>query len=136
MKRFRILLTLALILPGLLIATGCGKKVTREVDVSTGEYYTQDEFKKLDTEQRDEYCADLADELARLQDQALPADVLFHHRYRRHFHLLSSLLRRLGSLVSPAALIGLRVRPRSERDGTGGAWPERAAPVRAMGISG
>ena len=69
MKRFRILLALALILPGLLIATGCGKKVTREVDVSAGEYYTPDEFKTLDTEQRDEYCADLADELARLQEQ-------------------------------------------------------------------
>ena len=69
MKRFRILLALAMILPGLLIATGCGKKVTRDVDVSVGEYYAEEEFKKLSDEQRDRYCEDLAGELTRLQGQ-------------------------------------------------------------------
>jgi nucleoid-associated protein YgaU len=44
---------------------GCGKPVLRLADPSLGDYYTEDEFKKLRKEQRDEYCNELA-----LQDSA------------------------------------------------------------------
>jgi len=39
---------------------GCGKPVLRVADASLGDYYTDSELKKLDREQRDEYCAELA----------------------------------------------------------------------------
>lgn len=47
-------------LVGLLAASGCGKPVLRIADPSLGDYYTDQEFRKLRSEQRDEYCADLA----------------------------------------------------------------------------
>ena len=40
--------------------TGCGKPVLRIADASLGDYYTEQEFKKLSPEQREEYCAELA----------------------------------------------------------------------------
>lgn len=39
---------------------GCGKPVLRVADASLGDYYTDQEFKKLSREQRMEYCAELA----------------------------------------------------------------------------
>jgi len=39
---------------------GCGKPVLRVADASLGDYYTEKEFKKLNDEQRREYCAELA----------------------------------------------------------------------------
>ncbi len=39
---------------------GCGKPVLRVADASLGDYYTPKEFKKLNKEQRAEYCAELA----------------------------------------------------------------------------
>jgi nucleoid-associated protein YgaU len=41
---------------------GCGRKVLRLADVSSGDYYRSDEFEHLSEEQRAEYCQDLADE--------------------------------------------------------------------------
>lgn len=46
--------------------TGCSPKVTRSADVSTGDYYTAEEFKNLSREQRDTYCAALDAELAKV----------------------------------------------------------------------
>jgi len=40
--------------------SGCGKPVLRIADASLGDYYTEQEFKKLSQEQREEYCAELA----------------------------------------------------------------------------
>ena len=51
----------------LLVVVGCGKGVTREANVSEGDYYSAEEFKKLDGDQRDAYCAELDGELARLE---------------------------------------------------------------------
>ena len=50
-----------------LLIAGCGSKVTRSADVSTGDYYSEEEFKKLSKEQREAYCAALEAELARLE---------------------------------------------------------------------
>ncbi len=57
------------LLMGVFVLTGCSKKVTRTVDVSDGEYYTQDEFKSLSKAQRNEYCQTLASELTRLESE-------------------------------------------------------------------
>ena len=43
-------------------AGGCGKPVLRLADASLGDYYTDEEFKKLNEEQRQEYCNELADQ--------------------------------------------------------------------------
>jgi nucleoid-associated protein YgaU len=54
---------------GLLITAGCGKNVTREANVSEGDYYSAEEFKGLSTDQRDAYCASLDTELASLGNE-------------------------------------------------------------------
>jgi nucleoid-associated protein YgaU len=60
----------ALALVAVIALAGCGPKVTRTVDVGNGEYYTDEEFTKLTTEQRDAYCAQLDQELSGLQGEA------------------------------------------------------------------
>jgi nucleoid-associated protein YgaU len=50
---------------------GCGKPVLRVADASLGDYYTGKEFKKLNEEQRREYCAELA-----RQDSAYKAELV------------------------------------------------------------
>jgi nucleoid-associated protein YgaU len=60
----------ALVGVALLLAAGCGSKVTRDVEVSNGEYYSADEVKKLDKDDYKSYCAQLDAELARLQTAA------------------------------------------------------------------
>lgn|GEM_PF-1397028 len=50
---------------------GCGKPVLRIADASLGDYYTEQEFKKLSREQRAEYCAELA-----RQDSTYKAELL------------------------------------------------------------
>ncbi len=47
-------------LVALLASAGCGKPVLRIADPSLGDYYTDQEFRKLRKDQRDEYCAELA----------------------------------------------------------------------------
>lgn len=41
-------------------AAGCGKPVLRVADASLGDYYTDKEFRKLNEEQREDYCNELA----------------------------------------------------------------------------
>jgi len=50
---------------------GCGKPVLRVADASLGDYYSEKEFKKLNDEQRREYCAELA-----RQDSAYKAELI------------------------------------------------------------
>jgi nucleoid-associated protein YgaU len=52
-------------------AAGCGKPVLRVADASLGDYYSDQEFKKLREDQRDEYCAELA-----RQDSTYRAELL------------------------------------------------------------
>jgi LysM repeat protein len=61
-------------LVGLLAAAGCGKPVLRIADPSLGDYYTDQEFRKLRTDQRDEYCAGLA-----RQDSMYRAEIAENH---------------------------------------------------------
>jgi len=41
-------------------SAGCGKPVLRIADPSLGDYYSEEEFRKLRGDQRDEYCAEMA----------------------------------------------------------------------------
>jgi nucleoid-associated protein YgaU len=41
------------------LVTGCAPAVTRTVDPSEGEFYTEEEYQKLSGDQREEYCAAL-----------------------------------------------------------------------------
>ena len=55
----------AVLLVGALLAAplgGCGRKVLRSSDVASADYYTKDEFRHLSEQQREEYCAELAEE--------------------------------------------------------------------------
>lgn len=52
---------------------GCGPKVTRDANVSDGDYYTAEEVEKLSKEQYEAYCAELAAELANLESASSDA---------------------------------------------------------------
>jgi len=60
-KAYFMLMAVALL--ALFLLAGCGKRVLRTPDVSRGDYYTPEEFKKLSKEQRNTYCDQLAAEL-------------------------------------------------------------------------
>ncbi|MCB1161101.1 MAG: LysM peptidoglycan-binding domain-containing protein [Candidatus Latescibacteria bacterium] len=77
-----LLAALALLTLGLLGTSGCSKKVTRQADVTAGDYYTEEEYNKLSDTQRAKYCDDLSAELDRLnaataqaQSEASGADI-------------------------------------------------------------
>ena len=73
MKRSIFYALLAVLALGL-IGTGCAQKVTRQANVATGDYYTEEEFTRLSKEQRDAYCADLSSELERLASEKRRAE--------------------------------------------------------------
>jgi nucleoid-associated protein YgaU len=58
---------LALLALNMILLVGCGGGVERQANVSEGDYYSAEEFEKLNEEQRDAYCADLDTELANLE---------------------------------------------------------------------
>ncbi|RKZ11501.1 hypothetical protein DRQ53_02750 [bacterium] len=64
----------SLIALNVLFLVGCGGGVDRQANVSEGDYYSAEEFKKLDEDQRDAYCAELDAELASLEDGKGGAD--------------------------------------------------------------
>jgi len=70
MRGFARAVSAALICVSCAGVSGCSKRVLRIADASLGDYYTEREFKKLTTEQRDEYCAELA-----RQDSAYKAEI-------------------------------------------------------------
>lgn len=70
MTRVRAAMALVSLVAGTALLAGCGKPVLRLADPSLGDYYTDEEFKKLRQEQRDEYCNELA-----LQDSAYQDEI-------------------------------------------------------------
>jgi nucleoid-associated protein YgaU len=64
---------LGLVLISVLLA-GCGGGVERQANVDAGDYYTAEEFKKLDKEQRDAYCDDLAAAQRGFEESAADAE--------------------------------------------------------------
>jgi nucleoid-associated protein YgaU len=71
-KPYFVLIAVALL--ALFLLAGCGKRVLRTPDVSKGDYYTAEEFKKLSREQRNSYCDQLASELDNQSKNAETAD--------------------------------------------------------------
>ena len=55
------------VVPLILVVAGCSRHVPHEIDISKGIYYEDEEYQKLSKKQREVYCADLAQELDRLQ---------------------------------------------------------------------
>jgi nucleoid-associated protein YgaU len=68
MNRIIVIAAMAVLALGLL-GSGCSQSVTREANVSAGDYYTDAEFSQLGTDQRDAYCKDLSQELSRLRSR-------------------------------------------------------------------
>lgn len=63
---FTIRITMAVFLAGVL-ATGCSRTTARHVDVSSGEYYSMEEYDELSRKEKEKYCSDLESELTKLQ---------------------------------------------------------------------
>ena len=64
-KRFLIALVFIPLI--IVLAAGCSRHTPREIDLSQGEYYEDEEYQKLSKDQREQYCADLASELDTLE---------------------------------------------------------------------
>jgi LysM domain-containing protein len=62
---------------------GCGKPVLRVADASLGDYYTKEEYEKLSDEQREEYCAELANQRDLFLEQIASAEEALE-TYRLH----------------------------------------------------
>lgn len=57
-----------------IIISGCGGSAIREVDVSEGEYYSQEEYQELSRKEKEAYCTNLEQELSQLQGQMQDRD--------------------------------------------------------------
>lgn len=60
--------TVAVVLSVLMIS-GCSKTSGRQVDVSAGEYYSQEEYEQLSRKEKERYCSNLDQELNQLRGQ-------------------------------------------------------------------
>ena len=63
-KRFLIALVFIPLI--VVLAAGCSRHKPREIDISQGEYYEDEEYQKLSKDDREQYCSDLASELETL----------------------------------------------------------------------
>jgi len=54
----------------LLLAAGCSSSTGRHVDVTAGEYYSEEEYEELSRGEKERYCEALSQELEQLQGQA------------------------------------------------------------------
>ncbi len=63
----RLLIALVFIPLIVVLAAGCSRHKTREIDITAGEYYEDEEYQKLSKKDRDLYCFDLSAELESLQ---------------------------------------------------------------------
>ncbi len=67
-KRFLIALVFIPLI--IVLAAGCSRHTPREIDISQGEYYEDEEYQKLSKDQKEQYCTDLASELDTLEVRA------------------------------------------------------------------
>jgi nucleoid-associated protein YgaU len=106
----------------MLVAAGCGRPVLRIADPSLGDYYTDEEFRRLRREQRDEYCAAMAQQdssyLAAVADlrQTLAEVETRRTRLSAELDSLSAVREGLQSRLAASAGVpegsaGYRVRP-------------------------
>ncbi len=70
-SRFNMALRLVVVFAALgILVAGCSRSTGRHVDVSAGEYYSQEEFEELSNKEKRNYCAALSSELDKLQGQS------------------------------------------------------------------
>lgn len=67
-KRFMIALVFIPLI--IVLAAGCSRHTPRDIDISQGEYYEDEEYQKLSKKQREQYCMDLASELDTLETRS------------------------------------------------------------------
>ncbi len=70
LRRITVVLVL---LVALALVTGCGSGIQRTADPSSGDFYTEEEYQKLSSDQREAYCAELLGEYENMQDSAAAA---------------------------------------------------------------
>ena len=88
------------------LAFGCGKPVLRVADASLGDYYTEKEYRKLNDEQRADYCQELADQDSTYREEIAEARLAgdrFAGRARAARAAADSLARLVDSLDASAA---------------------------------
>jgi len=66
----RLLIALVFIPLIVVLAAGCSRHKPREIDLSSGEYYEDEEYQKLSKKDKEQYCADLSVELETLQGRS------------------------------------------------------------------
>jgi len=66
----RILIALVFIPLIIVLAAGCSRQKARDIDISDGEYYEDEEYQKLSKKEREQYCLDLATELETLESRS------------------------------------------------------------------
>lgn len=74
MFKVKTILSLIVIPLALVVLAGCSRYTPREIDISKGEYYEDEEYQKLSKKEREAYCAELASELDRLQTRSEEAE--------------------------------------------------------------
>jgi nucleoid-associated protein YgaU len=90
------------------LAVGCGKPVLRVADASLGDYYTEKEYKKLNEEERADYCQELADQDSTYREEIADARMAgdrFAERQRAARAAADSLARLADSLDASVAAI-------------------------------
>jgi nucleoid-associated protein YgaU len=70
MFKGRTILSLIVIPLALVLLAGCSRHTPREIDISKGEYYEDEEYQKLSKKEREAYCVELAAELDALQKRS------------------------------------------------------------------
>ena len=66
----RILIVMVFIPLIVVLAAGCSRHKPREIDITAGEYYEDEEYQKLSKKDREQYCVDLSTELDTLQSRS------------------------------------------------------------------
>lgn len=63
-------LTTVMVAASVVALGGCSRTSGRHVDVTAGEYYSQEEYEQLSRKEKENYCSDLNSELTKLQGQS------------------------------------------------------------------
>jgi nucleoid-associated protein YgaU len=70
-RSLTVLIVISLIIA---LAAGCSRYRPKPIDITKGEYYEDEEYKKLSNKDKEAYCRALADELQRLQERSTKAE--------------------------------------------------------------
>jgi nucleoid-associated protein YgaU len=117
----------AALLVAALGGAGCGKPVLRIADPSLGDYYSQEEYRRLRDDQREEYCAELArqDSVYRATLADLREAIEGIEERRAAGAAEADSLERLAGALE-ARLAEARTAAGAQAPGGGAGWPGRA----------